>query len=168
MMRVHGRQHGFTLVEVIASIVIMSVIAAVVLPVMTTFSRRHAEAATERAAVQRIAHAGDRLARVLRESPTRSDGRLAIDAAETDALRFSDGRGIELDGSDLMLHLPDGRSGLLLSDVETFQIGLLDASGAAAPVDPIEGWRITYELTAEGQTLAGVVFPRALMGRGTP
>ncbi|MEM7627988.1 MAG: prepilin-type N-terminal cleavage/methylation domain-containing protein [Planctomycetota bacterium] len=166
MNRTGQERQGFTLVEVLAAIVVISIIGSIVVPVLTTLSRRHVDAVRERASVQAMSHAADQIVRLLRESPTRSDGSLAISVSAPDQIRFSDGRGLEFAAGDLVLHLDDGRSGTLLEAVDVFEIELLDAAGAAAPAEPGEAWRIRYRVETGEQVVAGVVFPRARLGGG--
>lgn len=166
MMRSGRTIAGFTLVEVLAAIVVISIVGAVVLPVVTTLSRRQAEAATSRAEVQAMAHAADQVVRLLREAPTRSDGSLAIAASSAQGVRFVDGRGIEVDEGTLLLHAVGGRTGVLLENVGAFELRFMDEAGTAPASEPDLAWRIRYRIDSGGETLAGTVFPRARLGGG--
>lgn len=153
---------GFTLVELLASIVVLAIIGAVVLPLVATATSRYRIATDQRAAVERVAYALDRVVRLIREAPAGPGGTLDLASASADALRFGDGRGIEMASGDLVLRLPDGTTGVLCPDVDVVELRYIAADGVTdvGATDPARAWRVEVRLGAAGVELIAAAFPR--------
>ena len=153
---------GFTLVELMASIVVIAIIGAVILPLVATATSRYRLATDERAAVERVAYALDRVVRLIRETPAGPGGTLDLAAASADALRFGDGRGIEMDSGDLVLRQSDGSTSVLCPDVDAIELRYIASDGVTdvGATDPTQAWRVEVRLGSAGVELVAAAFPR--------
>ncbi len=156
-----GRR-GLTLLEVTLSIVIVGVIAAIVVPVTASLGDAYASAADTREAAEDAGFALDRVVRLLREVPEGSaGGQVGIVRADADAVEFTDNRGVELSGSDLVLTDEFGVQGVLCRQVTAFEIGYLAADGVTdCSATPEQTRRFTVRLVVRGVELRGVAFAR--------
>ncbi len=157
---------GLTLLELVASILIMSVISASVFPVIASAADAYASATRARKDTERIAFALERCIRLLREAEgTTPVGGLDITTAQTDRIVFADGRGLSLSGTDLY-YLESGQpDSPLCRDVTLFRIDYISDDGIKDAIgDPTTTQRFNITLTTGGMTLTGSAFARARIG----
>jgi len=158
------RRAAFTLVEVVVSVVVLGVVAAVTLPLIGAVANSYSAAADVRERTERVAFALDRCVRLLREAPAGADAStVGVVSAGTDSVLLSNGRGIELSGGVLLLR--EGSSTApLCRNVSSFSIGCLATDGVTSTVaTPGATHSFHVALTADGVTLAGAAFPRSRM-----
>src|SRR3954462_12615994 len=104
-------RRAFTLLEATVTIVIISVIAAVLVPVIDSAGDAYANAAAVRRTAEKGAFAMERAIRLLRDVPPgAARGTVDIAIANPAQIRFGDGRGLEISGTTLRLR--DGTGGL--------------------------------------------------------
>jgi hypothetical protein len=153
-----------TLVEMVAAIVVISIVGAMVLPIMAGATDAYAESAAVRRASERAAYAMERSIRLLRDVPPGAiAGDLGISAAAADAVTLTDGRGLVLRGDVLMLVTPSGETPLV-PGVRSFTIGYVGADGVTSVLaTPRLAYRFTIALNVEGLELRSVVAPRVRM-----
>lgn len=158
------KRSAFSLVEVVASVVVLGVVAAVLLPLISGVAGAYAAAADVREKTERVAFALDRCVRLLRETPAGADAStVAIDVAADDLVRFSDGRGLELSGDVLLLRTPSGTSPLCRA-VSSFQVSFLAADGVTSTLAvPADTHSYHVSIVADGVTLGAAAFPRCRM-----
>ena len=160
------RARGLTLLELIAAITVMSVVAVSVFPVIASAADGYASASQTRQETERIAFAMDRCIRLLREA-TGSDpvGSLELTTATADRIVFADGRGIALSGTDLV-YIESGQADApLCREVSAFQIDYIGNDGVTDTISaPAETQRFIVTLSTGGQTLTGSAFARARIG----
>lgn len=169
-MRAKRRQYragrGLTLLELIAAITVMSVIAVSVFPVIASAADAYASATRTREDTERIAFAMDRCIRLLREA-TGSDpvGSLDLTTATVDRVVFADGRGVGLSGTDLVYIESGQPDAPLCRDVTTFRIDYYGNDGVTSTIAiPGDTQRFVITLTTEGITLTGSAFARSRIG----
>lgn len=153
---------AMTLVEVVCAIVVIGVVAAVVLPVIGGATDAYAGASATRSAVESVAYAVERAARLLRDAPPgASEGTLGIAAATPTSVVLSDGRGLELDGATLLLRAGPADTSPLCRGVTVFELTYLSRDGVtSAAGTPSATHRINIRLAAAGAELRTSVFPR--------
>jgi type II secretory pathway pseudopilin PulG len=133
-MRRRGRHHGraFTLIEATAAIIIISVISAVVVPIIFSSSEAYANSAAVRRTAEKGAYAMERVVRLLRDTPGgAARGTVDIAIANPAQVRFGDGRGVELSGTTLRLRDETGGFATLCDNVTTFTIAYIGNDGVA-------------------------------------
>ncbi len=155
---------GVTLVEMVAAIVVVSIVGAMVLPIMAGATDAYAESAAVRRASERAGYAMERSIRLLRDVPAgASAGEIGIAGAGTDFVTFSDGRGLALRGDVLMLVTPAGETALA-QGVQSFSIGYVGSDGITSVVaTPRVAHRFTIALNVDGLELRSVAAPRVRM-----
>jgi prepilin-type N-terminal cleavage/methylation domain-containing protein len=159
-------RHAFTLVEVLAAVVVLGIIGAVVLPTVFTASTRIASAESDRRSVEQVAFAMDRVVRTLREIPLDANRAFVLPAAGATEITLDDGRRLWLDGTTLRYRDADGNEAPLCTAVDAFTLSFLAADGVtdALASDPADTWSVHVRLEAQGVTLAAVAFPRVRAG----
>jgi len=162
MVKRSERRPAFTLVEMLISIVVMSLVGAVTLPITMSATDAFVESAKARRTAEDAAFALERMVRLLRDIPAGAvSGEVGIAAATTDSIRFSDGRGIELSGADLLERSADGTTALLCENVRGFAVTLRTEDGTtSAAAAPATAQRIELSLTVDAFKLNAVVLPR--------
>lgn len=161
-------RRGMTLLEVMASVLILSIAAAVVLPVIDAASRIYSETARTRNETGRIRYAMDRVTRVLRQAPSgATEGTLGISRFDVDTIEFTDGYGLDLVNGSLMLLDPVQDDAVLLDGVTTFEVIALSADGvtpvAADAPDTADRYRV--RIVTPVTELRTIVYPRVGMTR---
>jgi prepilin-type N-terminal cleavage/methylation domain-containing protein len=158
-------RRAFTLVEMVATVTILGIIGAAVLPVIESAGALYAESARAGRTVERASFAADRISRLLREIPINetADG-LAITAIEPERLALASGDGLSLDNGQLLITI-GGRSATLCADVDAFELMGLGADG----VTPTEGTPaatriIQVRLVVNGLEMRTETFLRSAMG----
>ncbi|MBZ0171498.1 MAG: type II secretion system GspH family protein [Phycisphaerales bacterium] len=170
MNRVPGTQtrRAMTLLEVMASVLILSIAAAVVLPVIDAASRTYSETARTRNETGRIRYAMDRATRVLRQAPTgETEGTIGVTRFDAQTIEFSDGFGLELINGSLMLLDPVQDNAVLLDGVSTFELIALTQDGVTpVPGDaPETADRFRVRIATTVTELRSIVYPRVGMTR---
>ncbi len=118
---------AFTLIEMIAVIVILGIVASVASPILLAVSNTYTQSMEHRTAAESVSIALDRIVRVIRETPEVSGAEGTPDVTAAQATRFAigDGTTIELTGTNLILTLPATAPAVLCSDVSTFELNYI-------------------------------------------
>lgn len=159
---------AMTLLEVMVSVVLLSIAGAAVLPVMDASARLYAESASTRGETGRLRYAMDRVVRVLREAPSgAAPGSLGLARLDDSSIEFEGGVGLALENGVLLIRDPDLGEGVLLTGAIAFSIRALDEDGVselrgdgASRAD-----RFLVTLSTGHAELRTVVFPRVRMTR---
>lgn len=165
-MRHRTTHHAFTLLEAALAMTVLSVLAAVLSPMMLAASQSYATAFRVREATEQSAYAMDRVVRMLRETPISqtSPDLLAIVQASPSMIQFESGHRIELIDDTLMMTGSDAISGSLCQQVDIFEILSIDSDGQTPVSDATHAHSFRIRLRAAGLELSSVVFPRVRMG----
>lgn len=160
-------RRAMTLVETLASIVVLSIIGATTLPLLFVAGDSLADATQTRRSAEHAAFAMDRTIRLLRESPEGATrGTLAISSATLTGVRFTDGRGIELTGTTLYLYDTSGTRAALCEDVRSFTLGYLAKDGTTSTqATPASTHRFDIRLDVGGMRLNAAAFARVRIGQ---
>jgi prepilin-type N-terminal cleavage/methylation domain-containing protein len=158
-----AKPRGFSLVELVASLVVISVISAVLAPVLNSAADAIVTARDLRRASDDAGFAMATVTRVLREIPPGDGVNLALSSADATSIVFEDGRGVRLSDSTLEMLTPAGPAPLA-RQVTAFEIVYLGSDGRT-PSAPAEAQRLHITMTVRGMTLGGVVFPRVNAGQ---
>lgn len=175
-----SRPRAFTLVELVATMVVLGAIGSIAATLMFGSLDGYLDA-TARAQLHAEASIGlDRIVRELRAVPlddAASDIAPDIDSIADTAIAWKGDSSLGLSGSSLLLVLDGGASAVLLGDVDDFTISAWDESGAAlalprsgAACDAVR--RLTISITLAragvGETLRTDVFLRCtVLGAGS-
>jgi prepilin-type N-terminal cleavage/methylation domain-containing protein len=161
---------GFTLLELIAAIVVMSIVSVVVFPVIAAASDSYTIARSARNSTEKTGYALDRVVRIIRSAPMGpGDSGVGILDATTDSLEFDDGTGFQLQGSTLEM-LVQGESPTPLSfDVDSLVIEYIADDGISNTIaSPTETHRIAVQIESNGVTMSVLVHPRVWIGQVSP
>ena len=171
----HLRRSGFTLVEAIATIVVLAVLGSLASTILIEASdgyfagQVHAQLHTE------ASIAMDRIVRECRNielDESADDIAPDIDSVTDTSMTWTADNSLTLDGSNLLLTVGGGAPHVLLSDVSAFEIQTYDESNnalnqprQAARCDSIRRVRIRLTVTRHGEseTLRTKVFLRSTM-----
>lgn len=146
---------AFTLVELIAVMVILGALAAATAPIVASAGQSYADASNLRVAADDLAYALQRAGRTLR------DAKGSVTFADDEAVELSGGQRLERLGTTLWLTEPGEAPSPLCQGVTTFQVlHLADdgASDSAGDLDDIQRLHITIERS--GVWLATVIHLR--------
>lgn len=160
-----GGRRGFTLVELIASIVVVATVAAVTSPILYSASDAYAKSVQQRRGAERVAGALDRLCRILREAPGKASpaGATNFTAATVNSFTLLGGVNASLSGSDLLLGAASVPPTPLCVGVTAFELTYFDGAGAsvnaAGGTDAVR--RMEIRLAANGCELRTTVWLRA-------
>ncbi len=167
-MRARGVRHagGFSLLELVASLVVISVISAVLAPVLNNAADAIVTARDVRRASDDAGFALAAVTRLLREIPADGTGGLDITAADAGSILLGDGRGVRLSGTTLEMVTPDGAAPLA-REVAWFEVAFIAADGRS-PASPELAQRLHVRMSVRGMSLSGVVFPRVNSGQSGP
>jgi len=163
MPLIHARSRGFSLIEMVASLVIVSVIAGVLAPVLNSAADEIAAARDLRQASDDAMFAMASVTRILREASAGDGVNLGLSSADSTTVVFLDGRGVRLRG-DILEMLTDAGAAPLARGVTHFEVIYVAADGMT-PCPPQDAQRFHVTLTVRGLTLAGVVFARVNTGQ---
>lgn len=154
-----------TLIEVVCAITIIAVIAAVVLPVLSSATDAYANASSARTAVESVAYAVEKSVRLFRDVPPGStDGTVGIAAASANSVLFTDGRGLEMSGTTLLLRTSPTVTAPLCRNVSVFQVTYLSKDGVTnVQATPTQAQRFNIRLAAAGVELRSSAFARVEM-----
>lgn len=164
-MSVFHRQRGFTLVELIVSIVVLGILAGIGGPLVLGAGDSYAKASQMREAADDISFGMERCIRLLRETPMGAiSGEAGIVRAEPGAVEFNDGSGLELASGTLELLLIDGTRAPLVRNVDSFTIEYIGADGVTDTSGfPSQTKRYVITLAAGGIELRSAAFFRGAM-----
>lgn len=156
-------RRAYTLVECVCAITVISVTAAVVLPVVCGATTSYVNAAAARDVSEDAAYAMDRCLAMLRDTPPSATiGRLAVSSASAAGVTFSDGRSLSFTGGVLTLTDAEGASAPLLRGVEAFTLELWAQDGTTSTLaDPETTWIYGVTIRKSGFELRGRAFARA-------
>ena len=172
-------RRAFTLVEVIATIVIVAVLAAISANLVRSATSGYADAATRAELVNDGSAALERLVTGIRDIPLRASVTPAeplIATITTDSLTVDGNQGFALSGTNLRLTVA-GVTKTLVGNVSNFQVRAFDQSNAALAVslsgdacDPVRRIELTLTLSRNGvsETLRTRVFLRCMMNGASP
>lgn len=166
-------RRGFTLVEVIAVMLIMSLAAVVVMPVVSVLLSRIDDSQGRRSAAASVHTALDQVTRTVREWPA-ENGQLAglvayRNGGDLVGLQLPGAGGFRLDSGTLRLVDEDGAEGILCDAVEAFEVRVL----GRATDDPLltdedlaGGVTVRVRIESAGVRADSVAFVRATGGAG--
>lgn len=134
-------RQGFTLVELLAVLVLTAGVASVTTPIILAASEAFASAAAQRDSTESASMAVDRLVRMIRAIPDGSEdapGVPAISSFSAGSLVLNDGTAVTLSGTSLELTLPGTAAAPLCTQVTAFEFTYYGDDGmvldlAAAP-----------------------------------
>lgn len=158
-------RRAFTLLEAIVTIVVLSIVAAVVLPVVNAAADAYSASTAVERAVDDSVYAIDRVTRILREAPMgASYGQIGVVEFGDDRVVFSDGSGCRVKGDELQQRSATGSWDTLCDQVEEFEVEALTAAGADASSDPTQVQVFHVRLVRAGFELRATAFCRARYG----
>ncbi len=159
--------HGFTLLEMIAAIVVMSVISVTLMPVIAGASDSYASARDVRNSTERAAFALDRITRIAREAPIGDgDVGVGITIATPSKVVFSNGTGVQLSGTTLEMLVPGGNPVPLCFDVDSFVIQYFGEDGVSDMIlTPAQSHRLAFTMTTANVEMSVLAYPRVWIGQ---
>lgn len=165
----HQAGRAFTLLEILTAIVILSVISAVVMPVVLASSDSYATARDIRNQTERMADAVDRITRMIRQAPIGGgDTGVGVRSATPEVLVFTDGTGFDLVAGRLRMHVPGGDTATLCQDIDAIEISYLGDDGLVSTLaTPERSHRIAVRITSGNLTVSTVAHPRVWIGQGS-
>lgn len=164
-------RHGFTLLELLAAILVMSIISAVVLPVIMSASESYTTTRDVRTRTERMGYALDRITRMIRQAPIGvGDTGVGIQSATSESLVFTDGTGFDLSGNVLRMRVPNENPATLCDDIDAIEVVYLDSDGVTSTLGtPADTHRVVVTLTSGNLQMSTVAHPRVWIGQeGTP
>jgi len=158
----HLACRGLTLVETMASIVVVSVMAAVCMPMIDGATEAYVQSSSLRRSTESVSFALDRSVRLIRAIPLGSDNTsVAISTMTANSIRFVDGRGLEMSGTSLLLRDATGATGVLCEGVQTFTLAPLASDGVTSSLStPGETRRVNITIKAASVEMRGTAFIR--------
>jgi len=164
-------QRVFTLVELIASMVVLGVVASVSAPLIANASDAFVTSSDHRDVAESLSHAMDRCVRLLRAAPATApgSGQPDIAVAASDNIELADGSELELVGTTLLLTPAGGAPATLCTGVTAFDLAYRSEDGTTNTLAaPENTQRIEIHIEAGGQSLRCVVFLRIATGSPAP
>jgi len=162
---------AFTLIELIASMVVLGVIASVAGPLIGAAADSFVASAEHRDAAERVSHAMNRVVRLLRAAPPTApgSGQPDIAVATSSNVEFADGSELELIGTTLWLTPAGGAASPLCTGVTTFDISYRSEFGdndTMATPEQTQHFKIV--IASGGQELRSAAFIRIATGSPAP
>ena len=158
-----GRR-GFTLIELIATMVVLAIAAASVTPLLIGLTDS-ARAARHRLAMLDALHrALDRSARLLREASPGVEGGVDLSEATAAGFALADGRGVRFLDGTLWLDPGDGSTWPLARGIDSFSVRYLTSDGVTEADDPAAMQRVAIMVQDDGVPLTTIVYFRAGAG----
>lgn len=168
-MRVRNDQHqsGFTILELLAAITVMSIISVTLLPVMSAASESYTVSRQVRSSTERAGFAIDRILRIIREAPIGdSNTGVGVTSSTSTSVQFSDGTGLQLSGTTLEMLVPGQSPVPLCFDVDSFAIQYIGDDGiSSTALTPTLTRRFDITLTTDNVTMSAIAFPRVWIGQ---
>ncbi len=158
---------AFTLIELIASMVIIGVVAVAAAPLIGAASDNFVKSSDNRDASERLSHAMNRIVRLLRAAPPTApgSGQPDITVATTTNIEFADGSELQLLNTTLWLTPAGGAASPLCTDVTAFQIMYFaEDSNTKSMGAPATTQRFQITLASGGQELRSAAFIRIATG----
>jgi prepilin-type N-terminal cleavage/methylation domain-containing protein len=180
MTRLPPGRRAFTLVEMLASITIMAIVAGVGTGLIWQGVASCRTAANMPQAHAELSAAMERLTRELRSIGPRAGAAVAlpdIDAVAADAIEWDAGDAVSVEGTDLVLVEDGGAPRVLLRNVVSFAVSVyaedgaeIDTPIAGAACDHVRRVSLTIRVSRDGSTdtLRSQVFIRSLMAGAAP
>lgn len=156
-------RRAFSLLELVLSMVVVSVIAGVITPIMMSATDAYAASNQARQATDDATFAVNTLVRMIREAPAGEDTPLGIASASDEHIIFSNDHGFRLNADTLERVTPD-LVAPLVRDVESFSIEYLAADGRTTALTPDQAHRVHFTLQIRGVTVTAAAFPRVNFG----
>ena len=125
------RTTGFTLIEVIATILVLGIISAVMLPLLQATTQTYATAAEQRSSAADLDNAVARIVSIIRSIQNSA----TLAEASAAAFELADGTRVEFNGDALFLTTPDHPSALLCPAIDAFDLEWLGADGTPLDFD---------------------------------
>jgi len=178
MLRCRAARRGFTLIEAIATIVILGAIATVASNILLTAGEGYIDAATRAQLHSEVSMSMDRIVREIRQIDLDNDANgLApdIDSVSAESITWDDDDRIALNGDTIELVVDGGSAEPLQTDVSAFSIQAYDQDDAAMKsnlsgddCDSVRRIELSITLARFGvsETLRTKVFIRSCMTRG--
>lgn len=154
---------AFTLVEVLAVIVIVGAVASATAPIILALSDSYATARDQRIAADTAGAAMERIVRLVREAPETIAGSGAPDitAASATTIEFASGERVELTGTTLWLTVPGEAASPLASGVSVFNLSFLGHDGVTNTMaSPQSTQRVDVRFVVNGLELRSSAFIR--------
>lgn len=161
------KRRGFTLLELLAAILVMSIISAVVLPVITSASESYSTTRDVRERTERMTYAIDRISRIIRQAPIGSgDAGIGIQSATSQSLVFTDGTGFDHVDNEIRMRVPGYDPATLCADIDSLEIAYFADDGVTSTLaTPAETHRVVVTLTNNELRMSIVAHPRVWIGQ---
>lgn len=151
--------NGFSLIEMVVSIVVLGVLAAVTAPVFTTSMRTYVESDAHLTTLSKARYATERIARELREVQYNSGtGTFSFTAMGANSVTFTKWNGttvaLSVAGANVnMRYTPPNVTAPLTDELGSLTLAYLDSTGAGgATPATVRGIDVTLTLTNRGAT----------------
>lgn len=160
-----AREEGFTLVEVVAAMVVLSIAAGFAAPLMLELSRSVSAQREQRERVWSADHALERVTGLLRAAPESAPEGSGVVDATAGSFELHYGTGVRLEGGTLMLTNASGEWPIV-EGVGSFEISLHGPDGVVDMTDaPLEAWSASVTLDlGDGALATRVSLARPLPG----
>lgn len=167
ILNMSSSRRAFTLLELLAAVLVMSVISAVLLPVISSASESYTTTRDVRTRTERVALALDRISRLIREAPVGDgDSGIGVTQATSSSLEFTDGNGFLLENGSLMLLVPDMYPVILCDDVDDVVVQYLGDDGVVNTIAaPGSTHRFVVTVTSDQLEMSVIVHPRVWIGQ---
>ena len=167
ILNMSSSRRAFTLLELLAAVLVMSVISAVLLPVISSASESYTTTRDVRTRTERVALALDRISRLIREAPVGDgDSGIGVSQATSSSLEFIDGNGFQLESGSLMLLVPDRYPVVLCDDVDDVVVQYLGDDGVVNTIaTPGSTHRFVVTVTSDQLEMSVIVHPRVWIGQ---
>lgn len=161
---------GFTLLELVAAMLVLSIISTVLFPVLTTASESYTTTRSIRTSTEQVAFSLDRITRIIRQAPIGADEQgVGITNASDTSIEFSDGTGFMLLGGSVEMLVPGQRNAKLCPDVDDLMIEYFADDGSTnTGATPTLTHRIRVTITSGQLRMSVVVHPRIWIGQEGP
>lgn len=156
---------AFTLVELTVTVVVMSIVAALLIPVIHGAADAYGSSVSTRQTSERVAYAMERTLRLLRDVPLgATSGTVGISVATDNSVTFTDGRRLRLESGSLIL-TDAGVDAPLCREVQAFEIKYLAEDGRTSSIStPTTTQRFAVTIKSGGFELRGAAFARVRAG----
>ncbi len=158
-------QRGFTLIEALVTTTVLGILGAVTLPLISASTEMYAASSRAARVVDDLSFALDRVVNVLREAPPGgSEGTIGVTSSSSTMIEFTDGTGVRLDGSELVMLFSGGAEGVVATGVDSFELRPIAADGTSAAGAAGTTHRFEVGLVIDGLELRSIAFCRARYG----
>lgn len=159
-------RRGFTLIEVIATILVLGIISAVMLPLLQASTQTYATAADQRSSGADLDNAVARIVGIIRGITDAG----ALSAADEAGFELTDGTRVEFNGVALFLTTAEHEQSLLCPGIEDFELTWLGADGSELDFDAGDGVeevrRVNLVAVSGGVVISTAACPRLAWGGG--